>query len=215
MSRVLPACEAARILVEAARSGEGGLKGFNEYHVLEALRRMIVRPSGRPRLARELGLGEASVKTLIKTLRSMGLAVRCGTGHCASEKGRRVAGSLEGICIGSPLRVEGIGDAAIVLAPQLRPPSRVVEVYEVRDYLVARGCKPVVVGGFWPPLTVSFPGTPPDIEASLASHVLRIIEEARCGVDVDGATIAVVPAACASEAASALIEAIAGTCEGH
>lgn len=198
-----------------AASGEGGLKGFNEYHALEALRRLREGAAGRPRLVRELGIGEASVKTLLRALRESGLAFRCGAAHCITELGRSVAGALEGLCLSSPANTGLTGrlsEAVVVMVPQLHPPTSVVEVYELRDYLVARHCKPVIVGGYWGPRTASFPGLPPELAAQLAPKVVEALEKSRCDMDVEASAIVVAPRECGASAAAALIAAVADSC---
>jgi len=209
-------CEAAKMLVMAARSGEGGLKGFNEYHLLQALRLMASKPVGRPRLVRALGVGEASVKTMLRVLRESGAAARCGAAHCITEVGLRVVEAFSGLCVAGPSSVGfggGLERVVVVLAPQLEPPKNVVEVYYIRDYLVARECRPVIVGGYWPPKTLRFPGIPEAMEEVLAGAVIGELEAGRCDLDVERAAVVVAPEHCATRAAAAVIEALADSCK--
>ena len=76
-------------LVRIARGSGTAVRGFDEYQVLEALRLMVRGPLGRPTLEREVGIGEASAKTLLRSLRGGGprramrdSALRHGEGPC-------------------------------------------------------------------------------------------------------------------------------------
>ncbi len=203
-------------LVRIARGSGTAVRGFDEYQVLEALRLMVRGPLGRPTLEREVGIGEASAKTLLRSLREAGLAERCGTAHCVTEKGLAVVKALREVCLIGPLKVDLPGDlskAVLAVSSAIEPPIDVVSVHHVRDHLVARSCKPVVIGAYWPPETVRFPGVPPETEKALVSAVLDAFARARCTVESErGAALVLAPHRCGSKAAAALIAAAAEKC---
>jgi len=208
-------CKAAQIL---RRIVEGGAvtRGFDEFQVLQALKLMVKGPTGRPTLERSIGIGEASAKTLIKCLREEGLIARCGVAHCATEKGANVVRALKDICVAGPcdtgLKGE-LEEGVVAVSPLIEPPLNVVEVHRIRDYLVARGCKPVVIGAYWPPEALRFPGVPPDVEERLKEKVAAALSKARCVVESEaGATLVVAPVGCSTKAAAAFISMLADRC---
>ena len=215
MQSVSYACEAARILRRLVESGAIA-RGFDEFQALQALKLMVRGPTGRPTLERMVGIGEASAKTLIKCLKEEGLITRCGVAHCATEKGASVVRALRDICLAGPAELGLGGDfekGIVVVSPLIEPPVDVLGVHIVRDYLVARGCKPVIIGAYWPPETLRFPGVPPEVEEKLGESVLLALNEARCVVESEtGATLVVAPVRCSTRAAAALISMIADKC---
>jgi hypothetical protein len=211
------ACEAARIL---RRIAEGGVvaRGFDEFQVLQALKLMVKGPTGRPTLERVVGIGEASAKTLIKCLREEGLITKCGVAHCATEKGASLVRALRDICVTGPCDIGLTGElerGVIVVSSLIEPPLDVVDVHEVRDYLVARSCKPVIIGAYWPPETIRFPGVPPEVEEKLKEKVVLALNKVRCILESEtGAVLVVAPAKCSTRAAAALLSLLADECSG-
>jgi predicted transcriptional regulator len=76
--------------------GSGRVPSFNDAHVLKALN--LIESSdglGRQQLSRELGLGEGTVRTLIRRLRNEGLIDTSRRGMTLSEDGLVILSSLK------------------------------------------------------------------------------------------------------------------------
>ncbi|RLG80592.1 MAG: hypothetical protein DRO09_02920, partial [Thermoprotei archaeon] len=62
------------VIVKLASPAGGVKPRFTPYHVFMALRIIAEKgPIGRPSLMKDIGLGEASTKTLLRRMRSAGL----------------------------------------------------------------------------------------------------------------------------------------------
>lgn len=71
----------------------GPLPRFAEAHIRRALELIAERKRlGRKQLARELGVGEGSVRTILDRLKKQGLITSSRGGHSITEKGRRELG---------------------------------------------------------------------------------------------------------------------------
>ena len=62
--------------------------------VLYALYLLYEKPMGRFSLMNELGLNEASIKTLLKRMKSYGLVEKTTKGHALTGIGKNIAGAL-------------------------------------------------------------------------------------------------------------------------
>ncbi|MEM2972281.1 MAG: DUF4443 domain-containing protein [Candidatus Bathyarchaeia archaeon] len=93
---------------------------FNRVHVLKALEILGVSVVGRIRLARELGLGEGTTRTLVKHLKNEGLIEISKSGIALSKLGEKILFDLrskisEGIEIPkSPLTVGPFNTAILI-----------------------------------------------------------------------------------------------------
>lgn len=67
----------------------GASPSFTDTHVVKALLHLEAGPLGRKRLTQALGVGEGSVRTIIKRLDEQGLITSSPTGHSLTEAGRR------------------------------------------------------------------------------------------------------------------------------
>jgi len=68
--------------------------GYSIVDVVRILQALSKKPTGRISLIKELGLGEATVKTLVKNLRGYGLTKDSTRGEVLTEKGKKVSGYL-------------------------------------------------------------------------------------------------------------------------
>ncbi|MCS7131480.1 MAG: winged helix-turn-helix transcriptional regulator [Hadesarchaea archaeon] len=76
-------------------SGGGPLPRFAEWQVRKALEIIAERGRiGRKELARELGTGEGSVRTILERLERRGLITSSRRGHSITAKGRRELGKV-------------------------------------------------------------------------------------------------------------------------
>ena len=203
-------------LARAAEPGPGGSAGYTLYHVLAALREASARPVGRPYIEKALGLGEASARSLIKRLRSMGLLEPAGkSGHKATEKGSRLASLHELVAEARAPGIPGVPwrPAVILATPALDPPRSLVDVYMVRDYLVGEGCREAVIGGVEGG-ALRLPGIPEE-QSQLRLELWRIVEEQlQRPRGSQGLLVVVVPGYCRVQAYTALLKAIIDLCRG-
>lgn len=144
------ACQAVKAVLKAAEPRRGGSTGYTAYHVVQALRLLSQEPPvGRPRLQRELGIGEAAAKTLLSRLERLGLAEKVpgGRGHRASQAGIQYHAVLSRLIRFHRLRASPLGDSYALVTGVPEPVRDLVGVYHVRDYLVAEECRVSIIGG--------------------------------------------------------------------
>jgi len=72
----------------------GASPSFTDTHMVKALLSLEAGPLGRKRLTETLGVGEGSVRTIIKRLDKQGLISSSLSGHSLTEAGRREADRL-------------------------------------------------------------------------------------------------------------------------
>lgn len=139
--------DAVRILNNVARCRGGIRPGFNRYHAYLALTLLSNgKPVGRKVLSRVLGIGEGSVRTLIRRLREVGLVrVDPVAGILITDLGTKVVDAL-----GSRLVIIGSVDlsfsdicsecriSTILLKDGVNVVKRVGVLY-VRDLIVKNG----------------------------------------------------------------------------
>lgn len=202
------ACRAASIVLGLVRPVRGGAPEYTPLHVARALEALAGGPVGRPRLQAITGLSEASLKTLIRRLRSAGLAESRGRrGHVLSGEGARVLEALRALIAweempeGAPPELEGL---RVLRLNWAEPPGDLVSVYRVRDSIVERACKTAVIGG-WSGGEVLFPGLP----ESLNSWLRRSLRPPQ---GVNRGVYALTPEECAPKAYHALLEVALGNC---
>lgn len=180
MSSLEEVCHLIRSLDKIAEPRRNIYPGFNKAHVLLTIKWISESPRSRIFLEKNLGIGEASVKTLIKRLKEEGLvATSKHSGSTATTKGSYVASKL-----GSHIRIytsicnPTSKDDLLTIIPNLSPPKKMLDVYVVRDYLVESGCNISLIGGYYSNRLYA-PGIDPDyiedlkkcIEASSDSNI--------------------------------------------
>ncbi len=102
--------------------------------VIRVLRILSTRPRGRISLMKELGLGEASVKTMIKNLRKHGLTRHSTKGEILTEKGRKVSEYLNRkVKSVFRIRIPSISTKPTVAIVVRRASRRVIRGIEQRD----------------------------------------------------------------------------------
>jgi DNA-binding Lrp family transcriptional regulator len=155
---------AFKLLTSLCTPSRGGSPGFTPYHVIEALKLLSREPLGRIGLASRLGIGESSARTLIERLEARGLIARSRLGVRLTREGLELLELLS-----RSIRVYDVdlgelswGKAKLIVVKGVRPPAHLVEVYKIRDYIVAEGCREVMIGGFSQG-TLVYPGMPEDI----------------------------------------------------
>ncbi len=192
------ACQAVRAVLKAAEGVRGGSPAFNAYHIYRTLAILEKGgPVGRPTLARELGLGESPVKTLLQRLEDLGLAIKTGRGHVLSDDGWRIIRSLRDVIIMGKAPRSPLGDSMFIASPLVRSPKNLVDVYNIRDYIVGEECRTTLIGGIESGVP-HYPGAP--IEA---------IENLRdWAPGIDEGVIVIVPEACIDKAFTGLVKLI-------
>ncbi|MFH1402933.1 MAG: DUF4443 domain-containing protein [Candidatus Altiarchaeota archaeon] len=123
----------------------GADPSFTETHLVRTLLLMYKESLGRKKLVRLLGVGEGSVRTIIKRLTSEGLLSSSMTGHSLTGKGRRrVDGYLERFSTPIPIEfpiVGGVKSMTVVYSASSRLSSGVLE----RDLAVKSGADGAVI----------------------------------------------------------------------
>ncbi len=197
-----PGCGPLETLRELARASRGGSPAYTMYHIYRALELIREHPRGRPLLARSLGLGEASARTLLRRLRSWGLVDSGYRGNRLTEAGVRVLEAVR-----SSLEVLDLDElvwpgSAGIYTPLVNPPVDIVSVYRVRDHLVMHGCREALIGGY----TIrapAFPGVPEDLASTLA----RALPSRGPGL------LVIVHTGCLPQAFDAVVEVILSQCK--
>ncbi len=177
--------------------------------MLEALRRLSRNELGRIALSSELGIGEASSKTLLKRLAREGLVERTRLGHVTTDRGRAVIGLIDSVLRVCECSIPGQRDldmCYVGLAPT-EPPTSIVDVYRLRDLIVAGGCNVAVVG-FKVNDSVGFPGLPEDIEGAIRSAVAQ----SPCLPPGGRGAIIIVPSRCLKALVSGILELLYTSC---
>lgn len=161
--------------MKASSLRRGGSPGYTVYHTLLALRILRSTRVGRPQLERILGLTEASVRTLLRRLRELGLAEGHASGHRLTSQGEALLDTLRDLVTLELPGLEDLGLSHAVVVPYLEPPSSLVDVYRIRDYAVRASCKsPIVVGGIEDGKPF-FPGLPGELEERLSRALLQVL----------------------------------------
>ncbi|ADL18704.1 hypothetical protein ASAC_0297 [Acidilobus saccharovorans 345-15] len=187
----------------------GGKPGFGPWHVLEALRKISKYELGRIALSRELGLTEASTKTLLRRLVDEGLVIKDDKGSRTSEKGLQLLSSIGDVLSPTRCSVKGVErlEDCLTLTIDSEPPRDLTKIYEIRDYVVSEGCRLAVVGYLDPP-QLGFPGLPSELESALRESVANVcgLSEGRRG------TIIIVPSSCGPALVGAATDLLAQEC---
>jgi len=200
-------CKAAEMIVKLSQSqSRGGAPSFTPYHIIEFLKAASQGSIGRPSLQRTLGLGEASIKTLILRLRDADLITHKGKGHETTERGRNVINYISNLINYKHINFDIPGlwdeDSIVVNSPCIKPPKTLTEVYFIRDYLVSSGCRMSVIGGAHKGY-LKFPGVPGYI-----ANELRIMLS---DYKLDGLVV-VAPLTCVSSVVSGILKAVIDLC---
>jgi len=183
MSSLGETCRLLQVINDIAKPKRNIYPGFNRAHVLVALQATSEEPRNRCFLEKTLGIGEASVKTLVKRLKEKGL-VRTSrhTGTKATDRGREIAVLLNSVILVMPVECNITSSQDIlVVIPGINPPRDIVEVYKVRDHLVKSGCNVSVIGGYTDNELVT-----PGIGEEYAVKLKRCIVHATSGASLRG-----------------------------
>jgi biotin operon repressor len=180
------ACRGLEVLARIAEPQRGGETGYTIFHAVKLLEKLCEEPMGRPKITRLLGLGESSVKTLLRRLKEAGLVVEERRGHRATPRGCTLASYLAGRVKAARLAVEeqglrelgGWGEIALIAVAGVEPPEDLVGVYSFRDQLVIDSCKTSIIGGVNRGV-YTFPGLPGDMSSGLE----RVARRAGVGVE--------------------------------
>lgn len=164
--------EIARVIVDVCAKSRGGSPGFTPFHVVKALKLLSREPLGRISLSSKLGIGETSARTLIERLESHGLIRKSRAGVQLSESGLKMLELLESNIKVYDINLSELGwsNASLVAVVGVKPPKDLVEVYRIRDYMVAEGCREAIIGGYLEGAPV-YPGMPDEIQRIVVSKV--------------------------------------------
>ena len=143
-------CEFGNRIRDAVSPRRGIRPKFQEYHVVKILELLeCEEPIGRPTLTRRLGLGESSVRSLLRRLRELGLVgVDEVGGAYLTEMGRRFIGrwhevlrSVDEVKMPSiewPVVVRGVVSRSWNIVKRLG-------ILNVRDIAVRRGAMGLII----------------------------------------------------------------------
>jgi biotin operon repressor len=150
MSSLGETCRLLRVINDVAQPRRNISPGFNKAHILMALHATSKEPRNRCFLEKTLGIGEASVKTLVKRLKERGLVETSRhRGTVATDLGREIAGLVNSALIISSAKCSLTSSQdALVIIPGTNPPRNIVDVYKLRDHLVKSGCNISLIGGY-------------------------------------------------------------------
>ncbi len=199
-------CETIETLARIAAPMRGGQTGYTAYDVVRAMQ-VLAQGAGRPLLSRILGLGEASVKTMLKRMRDEGLIARSGRANVLTDRGMRVLGM-----VGSRIKVAGPLDgfqwmrsSYVIVVAGVNPPVNMIDTIKERDYLVARGCREAIVGGMLGGKVV-VPGAPDEVASDLEKELATL-------QTTGDALVYVVPSECLKPGYQAAVDAILDRCK--
>ncbi|GBF08466.1 hypothetical protein apy_01910 [Aeropyrum pernix] len=190
-------CILLKSVLEMARPRKGGTPTFTAYHAARALDLLEGERLGRQRLARSLGLGEASTRTLLEIMGELGLVEKAGRGFQPTGRGRELARTLSRVIRVSTGTANPIPGGAAIILPNIDPPEDLTSVYKIRDYLVEEGCKVAVIGGTQQGRPV-FPG----VEGPPVTYIVEAVED--LGI-TGSSTIIFVPRTCLPQAYNAAL----------
>ncbi|MCE4606351.1 MAG: hypothetical protein F7B59_03350 [Desulfurococcales archaeon] len=150
MSSLGEVCHLIRVLDKIAEPRRNIYPGFNKAHVFLAIKWISQSPRSRFFLEKNLEIGEASVKTLIRRLKEEGLVETSKySGSTATEKGSYIARELDShIRIYKAVCNPTSNHDLLSIMPNVPPPKEMIEVYALRDYLVRSGCDVSLIGGY-------------------------------------------------------------------
>ncbi len=181
----------------------GGSPGYGVYHVVRALEDLSSTPRGRPGLARDLGLGEAPVKTLIRRLRRHGLASGGQRGNRLTRLGLELLSTIRSLVrVSGPVRDVGWGECVVIHSPAVNPPVDIVSVYRIRDHLVEHGCRDAIIGGVRGGV-LELPGVPEDLAREIRARVPSTGE----------GLVVIVPVDCLERGFEAVLDVIYSRCK--
>lgn len=146
------AMEEAKIIIDIASPKKGIRPLFSPYHVFKVLKLLLTSGSlGRPALMRELNLGEASMKTLLRRLRDFGLVTsQKPFGTKLTEKGIELAEAITNlIYVIESLPADDLCKGCKASAVVVKEGKKRVEdfggVVAVRDEVVRQGATGALV----------------------------------------------------------------------
>jgi biotin operon repressor len=91
----------------------GAEASFSAVHLLRAMFALLEGEVSKERLAKNLGIGDGSIRTLLKRLKQEGLVTSSRSGHRLSNKGEEVVGKIKSV-ISSPVRVASVKNGCAV-----------------------------------------------------------------------------------------------------
>ena len=192
------ACQAVKAVLEIAEEERGGTPKYNSFHVYKTLE-ILARgsPRGRPTLVRELSLGEAPVKTLLQRLEEKGLAVKTSRGHTLTNTGWGTLRNIRELVVIADPPASPLEDPKALASPLVKPPKSLVEVYNIRDYIVREMCRISLIGGVESGVP-HYPGAPEDVISQVTGWTPGI----------EDGVIIIVPGKCIDKAFTGLLKLI-------
>lgn len=123
----------------------GNIQNFTKLDILRCFLRFN-KNTGRQELARELELGEGTVRTILNTLKSKKLVDSTKHGHFLSKKGKDMLSQMHGI-ISMPenIAAQNIYPEHKKIGILIKNVSNLRELYKLRDIAVKSGAEGAII----------------------------------------------------------------------
>ena len=123
----------------------GNIPNFTKIDVLRCFLRFN-KDMGRQELARELEIGEGTVRTILETLKSKKFLDSTKKGHFLSKKGYRILRQIYGsISMPKYLTMENIYPGSKKIGVLVRDAPNLKELYKLRDIAVKNGADGAII----------------------------------------------------------------------
>ncbi|MBI4143248.1 hypothetical protein HY487_00020 [Candidatus Woesearchaeota archaeon] len=122
----------------------GNIPNFTKIDVLRCFLRFNKNIS-RQELAREMELGEGTVRSVLEALKSKKLIVSNKQGHFLSRKGEKILGEINSFIKAKSIKAKSLYPDFEKAGVQLKGTSRLKEVYKLRDVAVKHGAEGALI----------------------------------------------------------------------
>ena len=123
----------------------GNLPNYSKIDILRCFIRLGVGTS-RQHLAKELGIGEGTIRTILDILKSEGLLDSTKKGHFLSTKGIKLQAEIfKKISAPKILEIDGIYPGYKKIGVQIKNSKKLAELYRLRDIAVKNGAEGAII----------------------------------------------------------------------
>lgn len=123
----------------------GNIPNFTNIDVLRCFLRFN-RNTSRHELAREMELGEGTVRSILEVLKSKRLLGSNKKGHFLSKKGKKTLGEINGfIKLVKGIKTKSLYPGLEKIGVQLKGTSGLKEIYKLRDVAVKHGAEGALI----------------------------------------------------------------------
>ena len=123
----------------------GNLPNYSKIDILRCFIRLGVG-TGRQHLAKELGMGEGTIRTILNILKSEGLLDSTKKGHFLSAKGIKLQAEIfKNISAPKVLEIDGIYPGYKKTGVKIKNSKKLAELYRLRDIAVRSGADGAII----------------------------------------------------------------------